>query len=332
MVDQRRAAGQNVSAPSDELRSLRPSLKQKRKTKPHSSSSSSSSAAAAAAATATARTKQSCATDEVKCVFEVTAESLQDVVIESPVPVLLDVYADWCGPCKQLTPMLERAAAASRGGFRLAKLNSDVSPSIAQALGVTALPAVFALSGGGKVTDRFLGMRPQHELQTFITRCVTGSGPRIQNDMDDKSRAEISFKLASAAGLASITFKKKEVIAVLAEQILDQPDAYHQRSTGAVAGGLSEGLSIARMYVENAALDIANPVFRRISARARSYALKVAGCQSALMLLKAAGFRPVNSSREEEETWLELTHSNAALLRLLLQVSVQYLQRHSSPC
>jgi thioredoxin-like negative regulator of GroEL len=56
-------------------------------------------------------------------VFEVTSENFQKIVLESPVPVLVDVYADWCGPCKQLGPLLEGAAMKSGGMFRLAKVS-----------------------------------------------------------------------------------------------------------------------------------------------------------------------------------------------------------------
>lgn len=59
------------------------------------------------------------------------------MVIESPVPVLLDVYADWCGPCKQLGPVLENAAIQSGGMFRVAKLNSDKNRGVSETLGVS---------------------------------------------------------------------------------------------------------------------------------------------------------------------------------------------------
>jgi thioredoxin len=86
-------------------------------------------------------------------VFEVTASNFQKLVLESPVPVLLDVYADWCGPCKQLGPILENAAVKAGGMFRLAKVNSDQERAVAEALGVTGLPTVFTVSQG-KLSDR----------------------------------------------------------------------------------------------------------------------------------------------------------------------------------
>lgn len=111
------------------------------------------SGAATSAASATKRSKSTSKKDKAKdeasqpkpvaretVVFEATAADLQHLVIESPVPVLLDVYADWCGPCKQLTPMLEDMAMKSGGMFRVVKINSEKQQSIAQLLKVEALP------------------------------------------------------------------------------------------------------------------------------------------------------------------------------------------------
>ena len=96
-------------------------------------------------------------------VFDVTANNFQKIVLESPVPVLVDVYADWCGPCKQLGPVLEQAAIASRGMFRLAKVNSDKEQSLASNMGVKGLPTVFTVVNG-KFNDRYY---------TNIFLCVT---------------------------------------------------------------------------------------------------------------------------------------------------------------
>ena len=69
-------------------------------------------------------------------IFDVTADQIHDVIMESPVPVLLDCYADWCGPCKALAPALEEMAIKSGGMFRLVKLNTDDERAAARALGV----------------------------------------------------------------------------------------------------------------------------------------------------------------------------------------------------
>ncbi|EEC46985.1 predicted protein, partial [Phaeodactylum tricornutum CCAP 1055/1] len=77
-----------------------------------------------------------------------TSAQIQRLVLESPVPVLLDVYADWCGPCKVLGPALEEMAIKSGGAFRLVKVNSDNERPVSTSLEVKALPSVFGLKDG----------------------------------------------------------------------------------------------------------------------------------------------------------------------------------------
>ena len=143
-MDQRKSVGTNTTVPRDVLDSIRPSLKRQNDT------TTSTNKAKAGAATGSAGVKEKAPTPAKKedCVFEVTSENFQKVVLESPVPVLVDVYADWCGPCKQLGPMLESAAMKSGGMFRLAKVNSDKESSLAQTLEVQGLPTVFACNAG----------------------------------------------------------------------------------------------------------------------------------------------------------------------------------------
>ena len=100
-------------------------------------------------------------------VFEATAAQVQELVLESPVPVLLDVYADWCGPCKALTPALEEMAVKAGGAFRLVKINSDREQVISTALEVRALPTVFGIRDG-QIVHMFQGIpRSEEFMQTL---------------------------------------------------------------------------------------------------------------------------------------------------------------------
>jgi thioredoxin-like negative regulator of GroEL len=92
----------------------------------------------------TAAASKSKAVPRESVVFDGTSANLQKTVVESPIPVLLQVTASWCGPCKQLTPVLENMAVQT-GSFRLVKLDSDAEKSIASMLQVKALPTVFAI-------------------------------------------------------------------------------------------------------------------------------------------------------------------------------------------
>jgi putative thioredoxin len=105
-----------------------------------------------------------------------TAGFRQDVLAESMnQPVLVDFWAPWCGPCRQLTPILEKAVTAAGGRVKLVKMNIDEHPAIPGQLGIKSIPAVFAFSKGQPV-DGFVGALPEGQIKQFIDR-LTGPGP-----------------------------------------------------------------------------------------------------------------------------------------------------------
>lgn len=81
-------------------------------------------------------------------IFEVDVDNFQELVLKSPVAVILDCYADWCEPCKKLTPRLEAVTKAARGALRLVKLNVDANPGLAGQLQVRSLPTVIGIVAG----------------------------------------------------------------------------------------------------------------------------------------------------------------------------------------
>jgi putative thioredoxin len=101
-----------------------------------------------------------------------TKDFMRDVIDASrEVPVLVDFWAPWCGPCRQLTPILEKAVRAAKGAVKLVKLNIDEHPQISGQMGVQSIPAVFAFQDGRPV-DGFMGALPEARIKAFIARLI----------------------------------------------------------------------------------------------------------------------------------------------------------------
>ena len=101
----------------------------------------------------------------------------RDVIEESRRrPVLVDFWAPWCGPCKTLGPVIEKAVRAAKGAVRLVKMNIDEHPAVAGQLGIQSIPAVIAFSNGQPV-DGFVGALPESQVKAFITRIAGPAGP-----------------------------------------------------------------------------------------------------------------------------------------------------------
>lgn len=102
-------------------------------------------------------------------IFDVTTVDFEDKVMKASVtqPILVDFWAPWCGPCKQMMPALEQAIRETGGKVSLAKINIDENPELAQAMRVQSVPAVFSFFGGQPV-NAFMGAKPQSEIKAFI--------------------------------------------------------------------------------------------------------------------------------------------------------------------
>jgi putative thioredoxin len=92
------------------------------------------------------------------------------------VPILVDFWAPWCGPCKQLTPILEKVVREARGAVKLVKINIDENQDIARQMRIQSIPAVFAFRNGQPV-DGFMGALPESEVRKFIQRLAGDIGP-----------------------------------------------------------------------------------------------------------------------------------------------------------
>ena len=102
---------------------------------------------------------------------DVTIATFQKDVIEASMttPVVVDFWATWCGPCKQLTPLLEKAITEAKGAVTLAKIDIDKNQTLAQQLRIQSVPTVYGFSGGRPV-DAFQGAQPESQVKEFISK------------------------------------------------------------------------------------------------------------------------------------------------------------------
>jgi putative thioredoxin len=147
--------------------------------------------------------------------IDVSEQSFQTAVIERSrtVPIVVDFWAEWCGPCRQLGPVLERAIAARAGRLELAKLDVDANPTLAQTWGIQSIPAVKAFSNG-TVAAEFVGAQPPAAVERFLDSLLPSEADRLValGDEDSLRRAaELEPSRADAAlPLAQILYRRGE--------------------------------------------------------------------------------------------------------------------------
>ena len=134
-----------------------------------------------------------------------TQTFVKDVIEESKrQPVLIDFWAPWCGPCRQLTPALEKAVRAAKGKVKLVKMNIDEHPAIPGQMGIQSIPAVIAFVNG-QPADGFMGAVPESQVNAFIERLTKGvAAPGEPNIAEVLKEADAALAEGDAAGAAQI--------------------------------------------------------------------------------------------------------------------------------
>jgi putative thioredoxin len=140
------------------------------------------------------------AAEVVDLSFDVTEADFRQTVLERSleVPVLLDCWAPWCGPCRNLKPVLEKLVQAYGGRFVLAKLNTDEAPQISAALQIRSIPLV-VLFVGGRPVDQFMGALPEGQVRQFLDRHL--GGPQVSPVEELREQAAQAEDAEAAIGL-----------------------------------------------------------------------------------------------------------------------------------
>jgi putative thioredoxin len=149
--------------------------------------------------------------------IDVTDATFQEDVIHksADVPVVIDLWAPWCGPCTTLGPILEKVTDATEGKVVLVKVNIDENPGIARAFQVQSIPAVFAMQNG-QIVDGFLGAVPEREVQDFVDRLLP---TQAQSEVASLIAAGDESSLRQAIELEP---GNEDAVVALAQLLVDQ--------------------------------------------------------------------------------------------------------------
>ena len=181
---------------------------------------------------------------------DVTDATFERDVLERSVevPVVVDLWAEWCGPCRTLGPIIERAVAATNGAVELAKVDVDANPRVSSTFNVQSIPAVFALKDR-RIVDSFIGALPEAEVKAFIAKLAPA--------LSEADRLVAAGDEASLRAALELDHDHPGAVIALAELLVD-------------GGEAEEPLELLKRLPETTEV-------RRVAARARLAAVAVSG-------------------------------------------------------
>ncbi len=180
-------------------------------------------------------------------IIDVTDQTFQTEVLARSVdtPVVVDLWASWCGPCKTLTPMLEKVVGEQNGQVILAKVDVDANPQVSQAFQVQSIPSVFGIVDQ-KVAEHFMGAQPEHVVREFVKKLLPEASP-VEGLLEAGDEASLRMALelepdneAVIAALATILIDRREtdealtLLSRVPETDLTRPVAARARSAASI--------------------------------------------------------------------------------------------------